>query len=107
MVEWSMGVHYVTETQYPALHRMVTELARDAGIPKPRIGIAEYPSLMHFAFGRWAKDGRVCVTEGIMTLLNEKETEGGSCHEISHLKHKDVAIITMISVIPMICWYFA
>ncbi|HEY6586246.1 MAG TPA: zinc metalloprotease HtpX, partial [Candidatus Methanoperedens sp.] len=38
MVEWSMGVHYVTEAEYPALHRMVTELARDAGIPKPRIG---------------------------------------------------------------------
>ncbi|MFZ3384404.1 MAG: zinc metalloprotease HtpX [Candidatus Methanoperedens sp.] len=107
MVEWSMGVKYVTEAQYPALHRMVTELARDAGIPKPRIGIARIPIPNAFAFGRWAKDGRVCVTEGIMTLLNEKELRAVLAHEISHLKHKDVAIITMISVIPMICWYFA
>lgn len=107
MVEWSMGVHYVTEAEYPALHRMVTELARDANIPKPRIGIARIPIPNAFAFGRWAKDGRVCVTEGIMSLLNEKELRAVLAHEISHLKHRDVAIITMISVIPMICWYFA
>ena len=107
MVEWSMGVHYVTESEYPALHRMVSELARDAGIPKPRIGIARIPIPNAFAFGRWAKDGRVCVTEGIMNLLNEKELRAVLAHEISHLKHRDVAIITMISVIPMICWYLA
>lgn len=107
MVEWSMGVHYVTEVEYPALHMMITELSRASGIPKPRIGIARIPIPNAFAFGRWAKDGRVCVTEGIMNLLNEKELRAVLAHEISHLKNKDVAIITMISVIPMICWYFA
>lgn len=107
MVEWSMGVHYVTEQEHPALHRMVSELARDAGIPKPRIGIARIPIPNAFAFGRWAKDGRVCVTEGIMNLLNEKELRAVIGHEISHLKHRDVAVITMISVIPTVCWYFA
>lgn len=74
MVEWSMGVKYVTEAQAPALHKMVTELARDAKIPKPRIGIAATNLPNAFAFGRWASDGRVCVTEGIMNLLNEKES---------------------------------
>ncbi|VVB87944.1 Protease HtpX [uncultured archaeon] len=107
MVEWSMGVKYVTEQEYPALHRMVSDLARDAGIPKPRIGIARIPIPNAFAFGRWAKDGRVCVTEGIMNLLNEKELRAVLGHEISHLKHKDVVIITMISVIPTIAWYLA
>ncbi len=107
MVEWSMGVRYVSEQEYPALHRMVGELARDARIPKPRIGIARIPIPNAFAFGRWASDGRVCVTEGIMNLLNEKELRAVLGHEISHLKHKDVAVITMISVIPMICWYLA
>jgi heat shock protein HtpX len=107
MVEWSMGVKYVTEQEYPELHRMVTDLARDAGIPKPRIGIARIPIPNAFAFGRWAKDGRVCVTEGIMSLLNEKELRAVLGHEISHLKHKDVVIITMISVIPTIAWYLA
>lgn len=107
MVEWSMGVRYVSEQDAPALHRMVGELARDARIPKPRVGVARIPIPNAFAFGRWASDGRVCVTEGIMNLLNEKELRAVLGHEISHLKHMDVAVITMISVIPMICWYIA
>ncbi len=107
MVEWSMGVRYVTEQEYPVLHKMVAELARDARIPKPRVGIARIPIPNAFAFGRWASDGRVCVTEGIMNLLNEKELRAVLGHEMSHLKHRDVAVITMISVIPMICWYIA
>lgn len=107
MVEWSMHVKYVTEAQAPALHKMVTELARDAKIPKPRIGIAAINIPNAFAFGRWASDGRVCVTEGIMTLLDEKELRAVLAHEISHLKNRDVVVITMISVIPMICWYIA
>jgi heat shock protein HtpX len=107
MVEWSMHVKYVNEAQYPALHKMVTELARDAKIPKPRIGIAATNLPNAFAFGRWASDGRVCVTEGILNLLDEKELRAVLGHEMSHLKHKDVVVITMISVIPMICWYIA
>jgi heat shock protein HtpX len=107
MVEWSMGVRYVSEQEAPALHRMVAELARDARIPKPKVGVARIPIPNAFAFGRWASDGRVCVTEGIMNLLSEKELRAVLGHEISHLKHKDVAVITMVSVIPMICWYLA
>ncbi|MCX9015178.1 MAG: zinc metalloprotease HtpX [Candidatus Methanoperedens sp.] len=107
MVEWSMHVKYVDEKEAPSLHRMVTELARDARIPKPRIGIARTQIPNAFAFGRWAKDGRVCVTEGIMGLLDEKELRAVLAHEMSHLKNRDVAVITMISVIPMICWYLA
>lgn len=107
MVEWSMGVKYVNESEAPALHRMVAELARSAGIPKPKVGVARIPIPNAFAFGRWASDGRVCVTEGIMNLLEEKELRAVLAHEISHLKHRDVAVITMISVIPMICWYIA
>ncbi len=107
MVEWSMGIRYVTEAQSPALHKMVSELARDAKIPKPRIGIAATNLPNAFAFGRWASDGRVCITEGIMNLLDEKELRAVLAHEISHLKHRDVVVITMISVIPMICWYIA
>jgi heat shock protein HtpX len=107
IVEWSMGVKYMTEAQAPALHKMVTELARDAKIPKPRICIAATKLPNAFAFGRWASDGRVCVTEGIMNLLNEKELRAVLAHEISHLKNRDVVVITMISVIPMICWYLA
>lgn len=107
MVELSMGVRYVSESEYPELHRMVAELARKAGIPKPRVGVSRLPIPNAFAYGRWLSDGRVCVTEHIMRLLSKEELRAVLGHEISHLKHRDVTVITMLSVVPMVLWYMA
>jgi heat shock protein HtpX len=107
IVEWSMRVKYVEEGEYPELHRMVTDLAARAGIPKPRIGIAAMAIPNAFAFGRGIKDGRICVTQGIMGLLNEEELRAVLGHEMSHLKNRDVLTITVLSVIPMILYRVA
>lgn len=107
IVGWSMKVKYVTEKEEPELHKMIAELAKEAGIPKPRVGISQIPIPNAFAFGRWKSDGRVCVTQGILDLLNKKELRAVLGHEMSHLKHRDVVIITLLSVIPMICWIAA
>ena len=104
LVEITMRVRYVSEREYPELHRMVEELANRAGIPKPRIGISEIKIPNAFAFGRSRRDARVCVTRGILELLDEEELKAVLGHEISHIKHRDVAVITMLSVIPMICY---
>lgn len=107
IVEWSMRVKYVEEGEYPELHRMVTDLAARAGVPKPRIGIAAMAIPNAFAFGRGIKDGRICVTQGIMGLLNEEELRAVLGHEMSHLKNRDVLTITILSVIPMILYRLA
>jgi heat shock protein HtpX len=107
IVGWVMKVRYVSEKEEPELHQMVAELARAAGIPKPRVGISNVSVPNAFAFGRYQSDGRVCVTEGILRLLNKDELRAVLGHEISHLKHRDMALITLLSVIPMICWYIA
>ena len=107
MVEWSMKVKYVSKSENPKLHQMVEELARKAKIPKPRIGISETNIPNAFAFGRWMSDSRVCVTKGILDLLSEDELRAVLGHEISHIKNRDVLVITLISVIPMIAWYLA
>ena len=107
MVEWSMEIRYVSEVEYPSLHRMVAEMAQKANIPKPRVGVANVPIPNAFAFGRWKSDGRVCVTDQILRLLSPEELKAVIGHEIAHLKHRDVAEITTLSVIPMIMWYIA
>jgi len=107
IVEWSMGVRYVSEAEYPELHRMVAELAQRARVPKPKVGISQIPIPNAFAFGRWASDGRVCITEQIMNLLSKDELRAVLGHEVSHLKHKDVAVITLLSVVPMILWHLS
>ena len=105
IVEWSMKVHYVNENEYPNLHKMVQELSQKAGLPKkPKVGIAEIKIPNAFAFGRTKKDARVCVTRGILDLLSEDELKAVLGHEISHINHRDMVVITMLSVIPMVCY---
>jgi heat shock protein HtpX len=107
LVEWTMRVRYIKQEEYPNLHRMVNDLAMRAQIPVPRIGIAQINLPNAFAFGRTLRDGRVCVTEGILNLLNEEELKAVLGHELSHLKNKDVLTITILSVIPMILYRIA
>ncbi|MFA4842545.1 MAG: zinc metalloprotease HtpX [Candidatus Omnitrophota bacterium] len=107
LVEWTMRVKYAKLEEYPRLFQIVEELSSRAGIPVPRIGIAEINLPNAFAFGRGIKDGRVCVTRGILNLLNEEELKAVLGHELSHLKNRDVLTITLLSVIPMILYRIA
>ena len=105
IVEWSMKVKYVSEQEYPRLHQMVTELAQKAELPnKPKVGVSQLPIPNAFAFGRTKRSSRVCVTKGLLNLLTEDELKAVLGHELSHIKHRDVAVITMLSVIPMVCY---
>jgi heat shock protein HtpX len=105
IVERSMRVRYVSEQEQPELHRMVTELAMKAGIPKPRVGISEIAIPNAFAFGTSKKKARVCVTRRLMEMLSRDELEAVLGHELSHIKHQDMVVITALSVIPMICYF--
>jgi heat shock protein HtpX len=107
LVEWTMRVRYVKREEYPHLYQMVESLAMRAEIPVPKIGVAQIALPNAFAFGRGIKDGRVCVTEGILKLLNEDELKAVLGHELTHLKNRDVLTITLLSVIPMIMYRIA
>ncbi len=107
IVEWSMRVKYIKRQDNPRLFQMVESLANRANIPMPRIGIAQIDIPNAFAFGRSLKDGRVCVTNGIIGLLNDEELKAVLGHELSHLKNRDVLTITLLSVIPMIMYRIA
>jgi heat shock protein HtpX len=105
IVDRTMRVRYVSESEQPELHRMVSELAMKAGIPKPRVGISEIPIPNAFAFGTSKKTARVCVTGRLMEMLSKDELEAVLGHELSHIKHRDMVVITALSVIPMICYF--
>jgi heat shock protein HtpX len=106
MVEWSMRVRYMSRAEHPDLYRMVESLSMAAGIPMPRVCISDIELPNAFAFGS-TRQGRVCVTKGLMRLLNEHELRAVLGHEISHLKNRDVLTITLLSVIPMFLYMLA
>src|SRR3972149_3146018 len=93
LVAWTMRVKWVSEKEEPELHRMVAELAGRAHLPKPKVGISQLSIPNAFAFGRWQRDGRICVTQGILKLLNQDELRAVLGHEMAHIKHRDMAII--------------
>ena len=81
IVSWSMKIKWVSEKESPELHRMVSELAENASLPKPRVGISQLDIPNAFAFGRTQRDGRVCVTQGILRLLNKDELRAVLGHD--------------------------
>jgi heat shock protein HtpX len=107
LVSLMMRVKWVSEKEEPELHRQVAELAQKAGIPKPKVGVSHLSIANAFAFGRTISDGRVCFTQGIQRLLSKDELKAVIGHEISHLKHRDMMIITLLSVIPLILYWIA
>ena len=103
----TMRVKWVSEKEAPELHRIVAELAREARLPKPKVGISQLAIPNAFAFGRTQGDGRVCVTRGILNLLSKGELRAVLGHELAHIKHRDMVFITLLSTIPLIMYFLA
>ena len=83
----------------PALHRIVEELARNAGIPKPRICLIPQDAPNAFATGRDPEHGVVAVTRGLLRLLNPDELKGVLAHEMGHIRNRDILVQSVAAVI--------
>nr|MDO8076856.1 zinc metalloprotease HtpX [Candidatus Freyarchaeota archaeon] len=105
IVGWTMRVKYVEPHEEPRLHSIVDNLVYKLGIKKPRIGVSDIRIPNAFAFGRWRGDARVVVTKPLLDKLDDEELEAILGHELSHVIHRDMIIITAISVVPLICYY--
>jgi len=99
---FSMQAHEVTAAEEPQLHAMVDRLCLMANMPKPRIGVAELDMPNAFATGRSPKAAVVCATRGIMNRLSDEELEAVLAHELSHVAHRDVAVMTIASGVGML-----
>jgi heat shock protein HtpX len=84
------------------LHAIVDRLCALADMPKPRVAIAETDMPNAFATGRNADHAVVCATRGIMRRLDNDELEGVLAHEMSHVAHKDVQVMTIASFLAII-----
>jgi heat shock protein HtpX len=99
---YSMHAKEVTPEQAPELHGVVDRLCALADMPKPRVAIAQTDIPNAFATGRSPKKAVVCVTSGLLRRLEEPEIEAVLAHELSHVAHRDVAVMTIASGLGMI-----
>ncbi len=93
----AMGAWEVSPTDAPELHGMIDRLCVMADMPKPRVAIADSPIPNAFATGRSVDRSLVCVTTGILQTLDAEELEGVLAHELSHVAHRDVLVMTVAS----------
>ncbi len=99
---FAMHAHEVTPQQEPRLHQIVDRLCTLADMPKPKVGVSEMDLPNAFATGRNPKAAVVCATRGLMTRLNDEELEAVLAHELSHVAHRDVAVMTIASGVGML-----
>jgi heat shock protein HtpX len=93
----AMRAYEVTPEQMPELHGLIDRLCALAEMPKPRVGISEMDIPNAFATGRSPDRAVVCVTTGILGKLSQEELEGVLAHELSHVAHRDVLVMTVAS----------
>lgn len=93
----AMGAREVSPEQAPELHGMIDRLCTLADMPKPRVGIADTDLPNAFATGRSPNRSVVVVTTGILKRLDAEELEGVLAHELSHVAHRDVLVMTVAS----------
>ncbi len=99
---YAMHAQEVTPEQAPELHGVVDRLCALADMPKPKVAIATTDIPNAFATGRSPNSAVVCVTTGLLRRLDEPEVEAVLSHEISHVAHRDVAVMTIASGLGMI-----
>jgi heat shock protein HtpX len=93
----AMGAKEVTPDQAPGLHAMIERLCIQADLPKPKIAVADTTMPNAFAIGRSQKTATVCATTGLMNMLEPHELEAVMAHELTHVKNRDVLIMTVAS----------
>ncbi|WP_030902970.1 zinc metalloprotease HtpX [Streptomyces sp. NRRL F-5126] len=99
---FGMGAHEVTQEQAPALHGAVDRICALADMPKPKVAIARSDIPNAFATGRSERTALVCVTTGMLRRLEPEELEGVLAHEMSHVAHRDVAVMTIASFLGVL-----
>ncbi|MFF9852414.1 zinc metalloprotease HtpX [Streptomyces litmocidini] len=97
-----MGAREVTREQAPGLHGTVDRICALADMPKPKVAIAESDVPNAFATGRGERTALVCVTTGLLRRLEPEELEGVLAHEMSHVAHRDVAVMTVASFLGVL-----
>ncbi|MGA5421670.1 zinc metalloprotease HtpX [Streptomyces lavendulocolor] len=99
---YAMRGRIVTPEEQPRLHGVVDRLCASADMPKPRVALSDMDLPNAFATGRSADHAVVCVTTGLMRRLETEELEGVLAHELSHVAHRDVAVITVASFLGVV-----
>jgi heat shock protein HtpX len=105
IVLWSSGAKIISREEYPKLHEIVESLSTNNGLPKPKVAMVNSNVPNAFATGKSPKSSLVAVTTGLLELLDYDELEAVIGHELTHVRSRDVLVLTLASVFSTVAWY--
>jgi len=105
IVLWSSGAKVVSSDQFPKLHELVERIVARTNLPKPKIAVINTKMPNAFATGKGQKSSVVAVTTGLLDLLDTEELEGVLAHELTHIRNRDVLILTLASIFSTVAAY--
>jgi heat shock protein HtpX len=105
IVLWSSGAKIISREEQPKLHEIVERLSTNNGLPKPKVAMVNSSVPNAFATGKSPKSSLVAVTTGLLDLLDDDELEAVIGHELTHVRSRDVLVLTLASVFSTVAWY--
>lgn len=105
IIKWATGAKELKKENAPEVFEMVARLIKKAGLPMPKLYVVQNPAPNAFAFGRTQSDAGIAVHTGLFQSLSKEEVEGVLAHEIGHINNRDVAVMTIASVLPVALYY--
>jgi heat shock protein HtpX len=105
IVMWTSGAKVVTREQYPKLYDMVEKVALSNDLPMPKVAVMNTPVPNAFATGKSKRSSVVAVTTGIIDVLDDEELEGVIAHELAHIRHRDVLVLTLASLFSTVAFF--
>lgn len=107
IIWWSTNMRLLEKTEYPWLWKIVGELCKKNKVPIPKLALARVGAPNAFVFGRTPNSAVLTVTQGLINNLTQEEVKAVIAHEIGHIKHKDMIVMTVVSAIPVLAYFVA
>ena len=104
IVAWACRLQYLKPGENKWLEQTVTQLAKDAGVPMPKLAVVPDPSPNAFVFGRTQGSSTLAVHQGLLANLDKAEVTAVLAHEIGHIRHNDCMVMTIVSAVPIIAY---
>jgi len=108
IIRWTTNMRPLKNNEYPWIHETVKELCKKNKVPVPKqIVLVRSGGPNAFVFGRTPGSATLAVTQGLLNSLTKDEVKAVLAHEVGHIKHKDMVVMTVVGAIPVIAYYIA
>lgn len=105
VIWWTTNMRLLKEGEFPWLWETVRELCKKNKVPIPKLALARIGAPNAFVFGRTPGSATLTVTQGLLNTLSKDEVGAVVAHEVGHIKHKDMIVMTVVAAIPVIAYF--